>query len=134
MVDIPPTAKKVELRSIATGHGGVMPGTCLEFCDVGHEWTVGGATTIQDVAKVNDSTGCMKQIDRGVVPNQSGTWWLGRNGWCPGAQVDPWTQDFTAAAKPGSTTSVGYRLLWKGKPPTTNVGDIDLSAWLVIWE
>ena len=46
--------------------------------------------------------GCIAEDARGMVPNQSGTWWLGRGGWCPGEQVEPWIVDVTADAKPGT--------------------------------
>jgi hypothetical protein len=68
------------------------------------------------------------------VPNQSGTWWLGRGGWCPGMQGEPWIVDVTAEVTPGQPAVLRYPGQWKGKPPSTSLGKIDMGAWLTIWE
>ena len=135
MVDIPKTAKKVELRAIITGHGGVAPDNCSEFCNHQHEFTVGGKAFLKQFDDtIGDDEGCLKQIDKGVVPNQSGTWWLGRGGWCPGAQVDPWVVDVTAQAPAGQAVTVSYRGLFRNQPVKTGRGDIAMSSWLVVYE
>lgn len=132
-VTIPATAKKVELRAILTGHGGVPRYNCSEFCDHQHVFAIGGMTFRKEFPEVGDVQGCMAQIAKGAVPNQSGTWWYGRGGWCPGMQVDPWVVDVTAAARPGMV-AVSYQGLFNDKPPAQGLGDIRLSSWLLVWE
>ncbi len=135
MVTIPRTAKKVELRAIITGHGGVAPDNCSEFCNHQHEFTVGGKIFLKQFDDtIGDDEGCLKQIDKGVVPNQSGTWWLGRGGWCPGAQVTPWVVDVTAQAPAGQAVTVSYRGLFRNQPVKSGRGDIAMSSWLVVYE
>jgi hypothetical protein len=134
MVDIPAGAKKVELRAIISGHGETKAGNCSEFCNDTQEFTVGTKVLTKDFPEVGDQQGCMAKVNLGAVPNQSGTWWLGRNGWCPGMQVEPWVVDVTDAAPAGQTVPVKYRALYHGRPPTADTGSIVLSSWLVIWE
>ncbi len=52
--------------------------------------------------------GCIPTISRGMTPNQGGTWWFGRGGWCPGAPVEPWIIDVTAELTPGTTATFTY--------------------------
>jgi hypothetical protein len=67
-----------------------------------------------------------------MVPNQGGTWWFGRGGWCPGQQVTPWVEDLTASVTPGQTATLSYRGLRGGSDPPDDSGDIVLSSYLVI--
>jgi hypothetical protein len=68
-----------------------------------------------------------------MVPNQSGTWWFGRGGWCPGQQVDPHVFDVTADVLAGGDATVGYRGLFAGSAPPDGSGDINLTSWLVVY-
>ncbi len=131
-VEVPATAKRVELVATITGHGA---GTqqCAEFCNHVHEFTVDGQVFKQEHPTVGDSLGCAKTVDDGTVPNQWGTWWFGRGGWCPGNMVKPLRADVTALAKDGSVT-VTYRGLLGGADPPDGAGDIHLSSQIVVWE
>ena len=79
--------------------------------------------------------GCVAEIENGTVPNQGGTWWFGRGGWCPGQQVDADVFDVTDAVSPGSTVTVGYQAMLNG---SSNIpdgsGNIVLSSYLVVYE
>ncbi len=132
-VPVPKSAKRVELYAVITGHGSETS-QCAEFCRHQHEFTVGGTVFLKDHPTVGQQTGCIAEIERGMTPNQWGTWWLGRGGWCPGQQVEPYVVDVTALAPAGTTAKVSYRALVKGKEPTDGSGSIDLVSWLVFWE
>jgi hypothetical protein len=68
-----------------------------------------------------------------MTPNQYGTWWFGRGGWCPGQQVDPFVVDITADAPPGQTVELTYRALFNGGEPPDGSGNIVLSSHLVVY-
>ena len=78
----------------------------------------------------------MKAIDKGVVPNQWGTWWLGRGGWCPGQEVPPYQVDLTAIAPAGKKAAISYAGLFNGATPPaqTSTGNINMKSYLVIYE
>jgi len=78
--------------------------------------------------------GCVDQIENGMVPNQGGTWWFGRGGWCPGQQVDPFIADATEAAPPGTTATITYNAKLNGQAVPDGSGNMRLSSWLVIYE
>jgi len=132
-VPIPATAKKVELFVIVTGHGS---GTnqCSEFCDHQHEFTVNGTKHVKDFPLAGTNDTCIPNLTNGLTPNQAGTWWFGRGGWCPGQQVDPWIVDVTADVTPGQTATVSYRGLFAGADPPDGSGNIDLVSYLVVHE
>jgi len=133
-VPIPATAKKVQLVTVITGHGS---GTnqCSEFCNHQHEFTVNGTKYLREFKIAGNNKGCIDEVDKGMVPNQGGTWWFGRGGWCPGEQVDPWVQDVTDKVTPGTTAKVSYRGMYGGTaPPPDGSGNIDLTSWLVVYE
>jgi hypothetical protein len=133
MVPIPATAKKVELFVIVTGHGS---GTnqCSEFCDHEHTFTVNGTMYLKDFPNAGTETLCMPNVKNGQTPNQGGTWWYGRGGWCPGQQVDPWVVDVTANVTPGQTATITYEGTFGGMTPPDNSGNIDLISYLVVHE
>ena len=132
-VPIPATAKKVELFTIITGHGGAT-NNCSEFCNHQHEFTINGKAYKHDFPNASTSNKCMPNVDNGMTPNQFGTWWYGRGGWCPGQQVDPWVLDVTADVKPGETATVSYRGLYKGFDPPDGSGNIVMVSYLVVHE
>jgi len=131
-LDIPADATRVELRAIITGHG-MADGNCAEFCNHQHEFTVEGETWMKDHPAIGNDEGCIDQIENGMTPNQGGTWWFGRGGWCPGQQVEPTVFDVTDAVTPGSSAEVSYRGLLGGATPPPNSGNIKLSSWLVVY-
>lgn len=132
-VPIPEGAKKVEVWALVTGHG-AGTSQCAEFCNHQHEFTVGGVATLKDFPMASTQTGCVDQVDAGMTPNQAGTWWYGRGGWCPGQQVDPWVVDVTANVTPGSDATVSYRGLFKGAEPPDGAGNIVLTSYLVVYQ
>lgn len=132
-VPIPADAVRVELYAIVTGHG-AGTNNCAEFCNHQHEFTVGGRTILFEFPEALLDEGC---VDAGVpdqmTPNQWGTWWFGRGGWCPGQPVVPQVADVTADVAPGTSASVSYRGLFAGSTPPDGSGDIVLNAWIVTY-
>lgn len=133
-VTIPKTAKKVELGVEVTGHGfGKVP-NCAEFCNHTHHFTVksakGEKTWIKEHKWVGNNYGCAEQVDDGAIPNQFGTWYLGRGGWCPGMNVRVVTWDITDHVTPGETVQVSYKSLFAGKPEGAG-GNIILDSWVL---
>ncbi len=134
-VPIPADAGKVTLATVITGHGMSDPGNCAEFCDMDHVFSVDGA----DVLTVNfDVRGtdyrCMDEVDQGTVPNQYGTWWYSRHGWCPGREVPVQLHDITEHVTPGGEAQLDYRVLYQGADYTgaSSWADIWANVWLVI--
>ncbi len=131
-VPIPADAAKVELVVIVTGHG-AGTNSCAEFCDHQHEWTVGDTTWLVEFPEAGTTSGCEDAgIPDQMTPNQYGTWWFGRGGWCPGAPVLPRVLDVTGDVRDGTLT-VGYRGLYGGGTPPDGSGDILLNAWVVTY-
>ena len=95
-----PPATSYALRTFVTGHGQGNAANCAEFCQRTHTLTVGSTPFPQDIWR-NDCaiTG---------APGQQGTWQYARAGWCPGADVRPWTVDITSEAAGASSLTVGY--------------------------
>lgn len=132
-VDIPAGAKKVELWAIITGHGAAT-NYCAEFCNHQHEFTVGGSVYLKEHPEASTEDQCIPQLAHGMVPNQPGTWWFGRGGWCPGQQVTPWVVDVTQDVTPGTTATISYRGLYKDAIAPDGSGDIDMVSYLIVWE
>jgi hypothetical protein len=131
-VAIPADAQRVELVAITTGHGAAT-NQCAEFCNHEHEFTVDGQPHTQSFPQASTQSGCMLEVENGMVPNQGGTWWFGRGGWCPGQQVTPWIVDVTDDVTPGATATIEYRGLYAGVPPPDGSGNIVLVSYLVFW-
>lgn len=134
-VDIPAEAAKVELVTVTTGHGMASPGNCAEFCDIHHEWTINGASEpiVYDQPWVGDNYGCETQVDDQTVPNQYGTWWYGRGGWCPGKHVDPVSTDITDMVTPGQAMTVHYQNTYNGSEYSgDNWSHTVMTSWIVI--
>lgn len=131
-VSVSAAATKVELWALVTGHGAAT-NQCAEFCDHQHEFTVGGVAHVADFPEAQSADGCVAMIEDQMTPNQSGTWWYGRGGWCPGAPVLPYSVDVTGDVA-GGTATVAYRGLYDGATPPDGSGDIVLNAWLVVYE
>jgi Peptide-N-glycosidase F, C terminal len=129
---IPADTKHAEVWVIVTGHGsdGYQ---CGEFCDSQHEFTVNGAanTWTVDFPMAGSEEGCIAEEKNGMVPNQGGTWWYGRDGWCPGEQVTPHVWDVTSMVTPGTPATVTYQGLFNGAtPPSDGSGNIVLTSYL----
>lgn len=132
-VDIPADVTRVELRAIITGHGASAGTQCAEFCNHQHEFAVNGDWHTREHLEVGDQEGCIAHIENGMTPNQWGTWWFGRGGWCPGEQVDPWVVDVTASVTPGESARVDYHGLFRGAEPVDGDGNIHMASWLVFY-
>lgn len=117
ILPIPADAKKVEIMAYITGHGfGKDQANCAEFCNHEHIFTVDGTEYFHDNPWVGDNFGCAKQVGDGTVPNQYGTWYLGRGGWCPGKDVTPFRVDVTESLSPGSDATLEYKSHFEGMP------------------
>ena len=130
-VEVPGDAEKVEIVAIITGHG-MDTGNCAEFCDHGHHFTVGSETFSLELDEPGNDTGCAETVGTGTVPNQGGTWWFGRGGWCPGRRVDPFVVDVTGQVSPGGPASVAYEATLNGGAPYDDAGTITMHSWLVV--
>lgn len=132
-VMIPADATKVELVTLLTGHGGVQPTNCAEFCNHEHHFTVNGVVKRQSFPEATTPMGCADRVDAGVVPNQHGTWYFGRGGWCPGLDVAPTVFDVTNDVQKGQLNRLSYQARFGGQPVTQDLGNVVLSSWLVVW-
>jgi hypothetical protein len=130
-VVIPADATKVEVVSIATGHGAETY-SCAEFCDQTHTFSIGADSWADVQDNAGTETGCRDDVPNGTVPNQAGTWWFGRAGWCPGRRVDPFVADVTASVIPGETATVSYQAEVSGSAPTSSRGNLEMRSWLVV--
>ena len=134
---IPASATRAEVVAFITGHGfGGQPHNCAEFCNHTHHFTVNGAEFVYEQPYVGDYYGCAKQVPFGTVPNQYGTWTIGRGGWCPGLEVRPFIADVSQDM--ATTSEVTYRgrlngLDWQTGEPTYG-GSIWMSSYLVTYE
>lgn len=134
VVDIPTTARKVELVATISGHG-AGTNECAEFCDHEHTFTVAGHAPHQiSFPEAGTETGCIPGVAAQMTPNQWGTWWFGRGGWCPGQPVYPHVVDVTDEVVPGEPATLTYEGTFQGAPPPDGSGDILLESWLVISE
>jgi hypothetical protein len=130
-VMIPADAQKVELWSLITGHG-ADTASCAEFCNHQHELTINGQSYLKEHTEAGTQDACVAQMDGGMVPNQAGTWWFGRGGWCPGQHVEPWIIDVTGDVTAGQLATVSYQGLFNGNTPPANAGNIVMSSYLVV--
>ncbi len=133
-VDIPAQATKVELATVISQHG-ADGNNCGEFCDLCHHFTFDGDegdSVVHCFPEATTPTDCMERVDEGTVPNQYGTWWYGRAGWCPGKEVPTVMVDVTDQVTPGQTASIQYA----GLTPQGNAYDgsatIRMRSWLVV--
>ncbi len=104
---VPATAKRVTLATVISQHGQ----TCGEFCNAEHHFVINdnlAGEYVRDFPTTSTYYGCMDQVAVGTVPNQYGTWWYGRSGWCPGLQVDTVTTDITDQVVLGGENTITY--------------------------
>jgi len=140
----PAGASSVGIWNLISGHGfGADRENCAEFCNHQHEFTVNDRLTVmQEFTIAGSSYGCAEQVGSGTVPNQYGTWVLGRGGWCPGRHVDPWSADLTDGVDFGAENIITYRGLFEGEDyvPTWLengsgfAGRADVATWLVYYQ
>lgn len=99
-LETPPETSKVELWSVITGHGQGNLDNCAEFCQLAHGFLVGDSPVQRTIWR--------DDCDQNPIQGQQGTWTLPRAGWCPGDVVQPWREDVTPHASPGTTVQVQY--------------------------
>jgi Peptide-N-glycosidase F, C terminal len=131
-VAIPADAVRVELATVISGHGMESPGNCAEFCNTTHYFVINGHEVVRDFPETESQRDCMDQVAEGTVPNQYGTWWYGRSGWCPGKEVPMVRIDVTEYVTPGEDAVFEYYAFFQGEPYPHNGPRIDLKAWAVI--
>lgn len=132
LVTIPEDASRVELATVITGHGMEMPGNCAEFCNTTHHFFVNGTENVLDFPMAGASEDCMDQTASGTVPNQYGTWWYGRSGWCPGKEVPLTITDITSQVTLGAENRFEYEGLFQGEPYSSGAANIRMTSW-VVW-
>ena len=118
-----------EVLAFITGHGfGGIPHNCAEFCNHTHHFTVNDTEFVKSHQYINDYYGCAKQVGLGTVPNQFGTWTIGRGGWCPGMDVKPFVADVSDVTTP--MTTLGYRGYLNGVPYQEGQANYGGSIWM----
>lgn len=132
-VPIAATTKKAELWALITGHGAATS-QCAEFCNHKHEFTINGQAYLKEHKEAGSKDKCIPETDKGMTPNQGGTWWFGRGGWCPGQKVHPWSVDVTTNVTPGMDATISYRGLFGTSDPPDDAGDIRLVSYLIEYE
>lgn len=133
VVTIPADATKVELATVISGHG-ADGNNCGEFCDMAHWFVVNGDTDsaiVREFPESETTFGCRDQVGVGTVPNQYGTWWYGRAGWCPGLEVPTVMSDITDQVVLGAENTFQYYALFDGAE-YTGYSTNRMSSWLVV--
>lgn len=134
-VDIPATAKKVELATVISQHGSDAE-NCGEFCNIEHRFIINGNETSaisRDFPEAEGTYDCMEKAAQGTVPNQYGTWWYGRAGWCPGLEVPTVMADITDQVTIGGTNTIEYQH-WRNGAEYTGGATLRLQSWIVVSE
>ena len=130
---IPGDAVKVELATVISQHG-ADGNNCGEFCDVSHHFTMNGNTAdeiVRSFPEASSAYDCMDKVAEGTVPNQYGTWWYGRAGWCPGKDVETVVFDITDQVTLGADNEFAYKALYQGQDYTGSA-TMRLHSWVVI--
>lgn len=125
--------KKSELYVLVTGHG-ASSDNCAEFCNHEHHFAINGTDHSKSFPEAQSALGCTLDVGKGTVPNQHGTWYYGRGGWCPGWDVAPWIVDVTNDVKLGQSNDLAYTTTFGGQPVSVDRGTIVLSSYLVTWQ
>ena len=131
---LPADARKVELATRISGHGGSVPGDCAALCNIPHRFTINERTSdelLRTSPEAGTLLGCMEQVSEGTVPNQDGTWWYGRSGWCPGKEVPIITTDITRLVNLGMENTFNYHALSEEHSPPRDA-ELQVQAWVVI--
>jgi hypothetical protein len=131
---VPAGVRRVEVYALITGHGSET-NQCAEFCNHTHHFAVNGTDHALAFPEARSSDGCAERVDAGVVPNQHGTWYVGRGGWCPGLDVRPFIADVTPDLRAGAENELTYRVLIGSTPPAAgrSYGNVNMTSYLVFW-
>lgn len=149
-VTAPAATRKAVLSAVVTGHGSDEYG-CGEFCATTHEWVVGGRRYVQNFSLplTDPQLGCANKgyaagvaaesVNAGDVamPNEHGTWYFGRNGWCNGQRVAPWVVDVTAGVPTdGRPAVVEYYGYFQGETPDPkhSPGNMLVQSFLTLYQ
>lgn len=128
---VPTGVRSVKLYALITGHGADGALHCAEFCNHTHHFQVNSAPEhVLSFPEAGNRDGCAQRVGVGTVPNQHGTWYLGRGGWCPGSDVRPWVVDVTGDVQLGGTNTLTYRPLIANRPPGAGSGNSVVTVWL----
>ena len=130
---VPADTRRAELYVLVTGHG-AETSQCAEFCNHGHRFTFNGHDHVVEFPEARSPDGCAERVDQGVVPNQHGTWYFGRGGWCPGLDVRPVVVDLTSELRMGAENELSYGVTVDGRAITSmaSYGNVVLSSYLVL--
>lgn len=130
---VPADTRRAELYVLVTGHGSETS-QCAEFCNHGHRFVLNGNEHIVDFPEARSPDGCAERVDQGVVPNQHGTWYFGRGGWCPGWDVRPVVIDVTSELRMGAENELGYTVTVDNRVISSmaGYGNVVLTAYLVL--
>ena len=148
---------KILLSSVITGHGSDENG-CGEFCSTTHHFYFNDASgnTYEMIENFSLPTthpnyGCANHgylngiaMTNGVnsggdvaLPNEHGTWTLGRNGWCNGQRVAPYKELLPGKFNSkGNKITVTYKGFYNGKTPNPkqSPGYMIISSYITIYE
>ena len=85
---------------------------------------------------VDVQDGCEQQVDAGTIPNQYGTWWYGRNSWCPGKEVQISRFDLDGLVTPGSSIQFDHETYGPNERDLNGGGGerIEVQSWMVVYE
>jgi hypothetical protein len=98
---VPSEVSRAELRLLSTGHGQGNADNCAEFCSLRRLIDIGS----ERLSIKRWRYDCAKNP---IGPTQLGTWSLTRNGWCPGAVVEPSIIDVTELLPASATVTIRY--------------------------
>lgn len=143
VVELSSNVQTVYLEAIITGHGYDDYG-CCEFLPTNHVFTVNNVDYNLTFWDAGTAWGCADMAIIGSEPNEYGTWWYGRGGWCDGMDVKPWVVDVTDAVissdnlGKNSTATIRYRaeMFFNGTwmdPQPGQSGYIIISSHLVYY-
>jgi hypothetical protein len=99
-IALPSGASSFAVRTFITGHGQGNAANCAEFCSRKHTLTAAGHSHAQAIWRTDCATT--------ATPNQAGTYTYPRAGWCPGADVRPWTVDVTPDVADRASATFAY--------------------------
>jgi hypothetical protein len=144
--EVPPGVTRVAVGAVVTGHGG------CEFQPTSHHWVINGQINGQTpdfntsdpryedrYMQAGSAFGCADKTARGAVPNEHGTWYYGRNGWCDGLDVRPMVWDITSSVHTQGANALRYYALsypvgQPGQPSEKGCGGIiDMSSFLLFY-
>jgi|ERR1712216_812102 len=133
---------RVAVGAIITGHSGCeFQPTSHHFVVNGHDYNTSSLEYRSRFMEAGSALGCAEKTILGAVPNEHGTWYYGRNGWCDGQDVKPLVWDITDSIpniKEGVHSLRYYALSYaNGDPNKPNEngcsGIILLSSYLLFW-